>query len=136
MPDIDVTDVVLGSEVAGEWFRVVRRVQVVDEDGISSVTQVNYSAVGSIAPVGDNSLLREESFETMTKSIKVITTFRLRGPSNQGQQTYQPDIIIWKGDSFVVRVLNDWSQYGVGMIEAECSSEDFIDQAPDWTPPS
>lgn len=131
MPDIDVSDLLLDADIAGQIFGVIRRQETVGANGVSTVAATNLTAVGSITPTGDNSLLREEAFQTGAKTIKVITPFRLRGASKDaGGNSFQPDIVVWNGDNFLVRIVNDWTPFGAGFIEAECSSFDFIDLAP------
>src|SRR5579871_6678910 len=108
--------------VAGETFTVLRRFETVNSYGESTVTTKQYPAVGSVTPGGDNSLSREDAFQTEAKTITVVTAFLLRGPStNPAGQNFQPDIVVWRGDSYVVRSLNDYSRYGAGLVEAECS---------------
>lgn len=92
---------------------------------------------GSITPTGDNSLVREEAYEAQLESILVITPFRLRGPSKDNQgNSFQPDIVLWNGNSFVVRTLKDWTSYGAGQVEAECISVDLVQLAPGEAPPA
>jgi galactose-6-phosphate isomerase len=65
----------------------------------------------------------------MTKDIVVHTTFRLRGPT----RGFQPDVVIWNGNRYVVRDIRDWTQFGVGYIRAECESMSHLDH-PDKPP--
>ena len=131
MPEIDVTDVLLDSEIAGEAFIVERRTETVGQNGQSTVAIAQIQAYGAIQPEGDNDLIRTEDYDVQSKSVVVITNFRLRGVSQDAQgKEYKPDIVIWKGNSFIVKTVEDFSQYGGGMIEALCTSEDFVDQAP------
>jgi hypothetical protein len=131
MPQIDVSDIVRDPFIAGEAFTVQRRIETVDQYGQSSVQVQTFQALGSIAPAGENSLVREEAYQTQAKSIQVITPFRLRGASkDQAGYRYQPDIVIWKGDSFIVRSISDFSQYGAGLVQADCTSIDLVDQVP------
>lgn len=131
MPEIDVTDILAGSYIAGEPFWVLRRREVVNNFGEVTLAPSWHEASGSIMPVGNNSLLREESFQTQAKTLQVISTFRLQGEVENGQrQRHQPDLVYWGGDYFLVRMIKDWSRYGAGMIEAECSSINYTDHAP------
>lgn len=137
MPEIDVSEVLLDGLVAGEGFWVFRRAQSVSTHGRTEVKGKGawLPAVGSVQPTGDNSMVREEAFQTQSKTLEVITSFRLRGVSQEGEQQYQPDLVFWLGDYYMVKVINDYSQYGAGMIEAECSSIDRNDRPPS-PPPS
>jgi hypothetical protein len=129
VPQIDITSVLASPIVAGERFVVQRRIETVDQYGQSQIATQTYSAIGSIVPTGDNSLVREEAYQQQAKSITVRTTFRLRGAAKDGPgYHYQPDLVIWKGDAFIVRTVDDYSQYGAGMVEAACTSIDLIDQ--------
>lgn len=132
MPDVDVTEVVLDPEIAGERFVVIRRQEVVNDKGRSVLTTTQAAAVGSVTPTGDNSLVREEAFSAQLNSILVITPFRLRGVSKDGQgRTFQPDLVLWKGQHYIVRSLNEYDRYGAGLIEAECVAFDYQERAAD-----
>lgn len=122
MAEIDVTDVLLDSDVAGDAFTVIRRREVVGDNGMSIVQSNTVpNVLGSVQPTGDNSLMREEAYDAQLKTIKVITQFRLRGPSQTtGAAQYKPDQIVWRGDLYEVKVLDDWTLFGGGMVEAEC----------------
>lgn len=137
MPEIDVTEILSDPMVAGEGFSIIRREEVVNNYGESVLTPKTITKdargnflVGAISPTGDNSLIREDAYTTASKTIKVITVFRLRGPSNVGSKKYQPDIVVWHGNNYEVRVVEDYSSFGAGMIAADCMSIDYIEKAP------
>lgn len=131
MPDIDVTDVVLDGHIAGESFLVERRLQTVNDFGESTTTTVQLGATGAVSPTGDNSIIREQAFQTQAKTIRVITTFDLRGPTRgEAGKKFDADVVLWRGGRFVVAVVNDYSQYGQGFIEAECMNMLLADLAP------
>lgn len=131
MPWVDVSSVLFDPDIAGISFTVLRRKQIVGQNGVVSTQVERCAAVGSVVPVGDNSLLREETFQVQAKTIRVCTTFRLRGVAEQANgASYQPDLVLWNGDFFVVRTIDDYTPYGAGMIEAECSSIDYQDEPP------
>jgi len=131
MPWLDVTDVLLDPMIAGETIAITRRQETIGSNGRSSVTTTNLTAVASVVPTGSNSLVRAEAYQSKGKSIKVITSTRLYGPEHDPSgNNYQPDVITWKGDSFVVKMVNDYTKYGAGLCEAECASIDTVDQAP------
>ena len=131
MPWIDVSFVTIDPSVAGEDFIVIRRAQNVNDHGETIIRNMVFPTLGSVTPVGDNSLLREDAFQTQTKTLRVITTFRLQGQSRglSGIQ-YQPDLIYWNGDYYIVRTLADYSSYGVGLVDAECTGYDYNDLPP------
>ena len=118
--------------VAGQFITVVRREQEVNAqgEGVEIDTTIP-NVVASVTPTGDNSLVREEAFSAQAQSIKVITPYRLRGQTKESStgQSFLPDIVIWHNDSYIVRVVNDFTPYGAGFVEAECESIDY-QQAP------
>lgn len=136
MPLIDVTQVLFDPVVAGEAFVVIRREEVVNNYGESVLTTFRLGALGSVQPTGNNSLARQDAFQTQAKTLRVITTFRLRGVGKTPatDQRWQPDLIYWRGDYFIVNELEDFTQYGAGMIQADCTSIDYVEDAPSIVP--
>lgn len=131
MPDIDVSDLLFDPDIAGTTFDVIRRQETVGANGVASVAPTTFEdVVGSITPTGDNSLVREEGYSTQSNTIKVITTFRLRGPSKDAGHNFQPDIVVWNGTNYEVKSLNEFTPFGAGFVEADCISIDFTAQAP------
>lgn len=133
MPDIDVTDLLFDPQIAGQTFTVVRRQQVMQQNGQPQITTTYFpKTVGSITPTGDNSLVRQEAFTTQSNTAKIMTTFRLRGASKDGLgNQYMADIVLTDdGDSFVVVTLNDWNKFGAGFMEADCTEIDFNPMIP------
>jgi hypothetical protein len=129
MPEIDLSWVALDSYLAGEAFQVERRVQTVNSYGEVGITTTVLDGIGGISPTGSNSMVREDAFQSKSKTIRVITTFPLRGPSIASGQDFQPDIVLWAGDRYVVVSINDYTHYGVGFVEAECTNMNFTEQA-------
>jgi hypothetical protein len=130
--DVDVTDVLLDPAIAGERFTVLRRKETVNDLGVASWEWLTFpEVIGSVTPTGDQSLVREEAYQVSAKTMLVITEFRLRGPSKDAAgANYQPDIVVWNGNYYLVRSVDDFSRYGAGFVQAECTSTDLIDQAP------
>jgi len=130
-PWIDVSDVLTDPMIAGESFTVTRRREIVNDFGEVGTENTSLPALGSIVPVGSNSLLREDALQTQSKTIRVISTFRLRGVAETVDGSkWQPDIVFWNGDHYLVKTVDDYSSYGAGLVEAECSSIDFEDKPP------
>ncbi|MGY0790957.1 phage head completion protein [Azospirillum argentinense] len=131
MATIDMSGLMLDPLLAGTPFTVIRRAETVNEFGETVIgTETIGPVYGSISPTGDNSLVRQDAFQAGAKTIKVITAFRLRGPSKDETGSYQPDLILWAGTHYIVRDLKDWTAFGGGFVEADCSSIDFVDSPP------
>lgn len=135
MPEIDVTDILVDIDIADSQFTVIRRQEVVNNFGETTLVTTTYpptlpQPIGAIYPTGDNKLQRKEDFTSQSDTITVVTQFRLRGASKSGGNKFQPDIVVWNGNNYVVSNVNEFTQYGAGFIEAECTSIDFTPQAP------
>ena len=122
MPLIDVTDVLSDLDIACQSFSVVRRTETVNTHGEALQSeQILGPFVGAVQPVGDQSLVREEAYTTSKSAISVWTTFRLYDASRSvGGVTYQPDLVLWDGEYYLVRALNPWSDFGAGFVQADC----------------
>lgn len=130
--DIDVTDVLQSIHIAGTRFSVLRRVEAISDLGIASYTWKTFTdVIGSVQPTSDQSLVREEGYGVSAKTLKVITPFRLHCIAKDESGTNsQPDIVVWKGDYYLVKSVDDYTQYGAGFVEAECSSIDASEIEP------
>ena len=128
MPSIDVmTEVLLDGVVAATSFVVVRRRSVTDTDGFENHLRQRVSAIGSVYPTGDNSLVRSADEQLQSKTLTVVTQFPLRGASSLDGAEWQPDLVYWRGDYFLVQNVEDFTQFGSGMVVAECTSFDYTE---------
>lgn len=132
MPDIDVNDVLISLDIANQTFSVVRRQETVNNFGESvKGAEVLGPFNGSCQPLGDNSLLREEAFTTGKNGLTVWTAFRLFSASRTvGNVTYQPDLVLYDGNYYLVRLLNEWTQWGAGFTQVECVGFDYVQTPP------
>lgn len=113
-------------------FDVVRRPETVSNQGTSIVTETIFPKVrGVVTPAKSKHLRRRPEGEDQPKGIVVITRFALRGESKDGSQNYQPDMVVWKGNRYVVVEPRDYSEYGKGFIYTVC---EMVDLKP--TPPT
>jgi hypothetical protein len=136
MAEIDVDDVLIDPDIAGDSFVVIRRQEVVDNFGISSTMANQVTAYGAVQPTGDNSVIRSEDYDAQGRGLKIITAFRLRGVvAGPGAATWKPDQILWKGSYYEVRSLEDFTQFGGGFVEAECVQIDYVGPPPSQLPP-
>jgi galactose-6-phosphate isomerase len=125
VPDVDVSDVILDAAVAGEQFAAITRTESVNQFGESSVTVTSATGWGSIGPIGDNSVIREESYDAQAKTIRVITTTFLTGGARVGGVSYKPSVVLWNGNYYQVKAVEDFSSYGVGFVAADCVMTDY-----------
>lgn len=130
MPLLDMSTVLDDPNII-DTFAVLRRTEVVNNFGVSAVTAVSTPGVyGVVYPSNENDLKRFPDLQVQAKALTVITRFALRGESEASGSEFQPDVVVWNGDNFVVRALEDWSNYASGFILAICTSIDLVDQPP------
>ena len=126
MPFIDVTDLLTDSFIAGENFTVYRRKENINPFGESIVTVQIEQAVGQISPTSPSNLVRDPAYSSQYKNLDVITTFRLIGAGQDiSTQAYQPDLVLWKGNFYIVNKVDDYTHYGAGFVQAICDAFDW-----------
>lgn len=129
-PSLDLSDALTDDNLT-DSFSVVRRVETVNGYGESTVATNTISPVYGVVTAGDdNKNKRGADEQHADKSITVITAFRLQGPAQVGGTGYQPDVVIWGGDSYIVNSVDDYSHYAAGFVQAKCSSIDSVDAPP------
>jgi hypothetical protein len=131
MPMLDVS-VALTNPYTLDTFTVTRRTEVVDGFGLSQVTPASIPGLyGVVYPSNEEDLKRFPDLQIQSKALTVITRFALRGEAEAANNTeFQPDIVVWGGNNFLVRALDDYSQYAAGFILAICTSIDLVDKPP------
>ncbi len=131
MPDIDVSEV-FGDPLFTETLTVRRRKEVIGSNGRATTSERTYRPMGIVIPQDGGDLTRTPNMQTANSIIEVHTQFRLRGPSkDQIDARYQPDIVVWNGDPYVVVQPVNFSKYGFGFIRAVCASMADVDHAPE-----
>ena len=131
MPFLDV-DAPLFDPDFTDTFTVNRRVESLSLKGRSTLTsQLFPNVIGVVTAVSPSDLDRADGYQAMTRSISVVTQFRLRGEV----VNEQPDIIIWRGDNYVVKHIDPYPQFGQGFYQVEATSMDRVDVAFNPTPP-
>ncbi|SRR5258708_11405473 len=132
MPDIDVTDV-LDDPMFCELLTIQRRQETVNAKGraTTNVVVIDPAPIGVVQPVSDQPLQRGPDQQNLPRLLEVHTPFRLRSASRQGTgEQYQPDRIVWNGDTYVVNKVQDYSRYGAGWVQADCSSDVATERPP------
>ena len=120
---LDVSEILTDPDFADK-FNVRRRSETVDTHGRSTVAEQLFSqVVGVVTAISPSDLDRREDYQAMTRSISIVCQFRLRGETDGGQ----PDIVVWRGNNYIVKHIDPYPQFGRGFIQAECSSMDRVD---------
>lgn len=100
-------------------FDVIRSAETIDENGRSVPTATTFPNVrGAVFPTGDNNLIRQDDAQYGRNTITVVTRFALFLVATG----YQADQLVWRGERYIVKAVNNWNRYGAGFVEATCSS--------------
>lgn len=112
-------------------FDVVRRPETVDPTtGKSATSTTTFEKVrGVVSTAHGNDLERLDDADRMGRNISIVTQFALRGPSKEGSQVFKPDLIIWRGTTYVVKTLDPYPQFGPGFVQAIAGSIGVVDTA-------
>lgn len=123
-PTLDMSDVLVAPEFQDE-ITVKRRKQVTGENGrVQPETEV-FTHVGAVVcSASANDLERLDDNQRMGRNLSVISKFRLQGPS----PGLMPDIVVWQGDSYVVKLVDPYQRYGSGFIQTIVGSIDSQDR--------
>ena len=122
---LDVTDV-LFDPMLTDSFDVERRIETVDINGRSTVAVTTLTGkIGVVTMANASELERLPEEQRMRRAISIVSAFNLRGVV----AGYQPDVIVWRGDRFVVAAIDNYPQFGSGFVQVICSSLDLVDAA-------
>ena len=122
---LDVSSILLDPDFV-DTFDVIRRAQSFDAHGRSVLTNQTFGKVSGVVTANSPSDLdRREDYQSMTRSISVVCQFHLRGETTG----YTPDLVVWRGDNYLVKHVDSYPQFGAGFFQAECSSIDKTDKA-------
>lgn len=126
-PQLDVSDVLLSPEFA-DSCTVIQRLEVVTDGG--EVTTPSNNPIPNVVAVftaaSPNQLERYPDMQWGTRTHNCITKFRLRGVAEAANgDNFQPDLVVWDGITFIVQVIEPYTRYGAGFIQAIITSMDF-----------
>lgn len=121
-----------------DTFNVIRRAEQVGSNGRASSISVAINGLrGVVTPGADGEFERTEDYTLQNKWLTIKTLFFLQAESVDGTpQAWQPDIVVWHGNNFIVKGILDWSTYAAGFVKAVCELFDFTSRPPTVTVPA
>lgn len=122
---LDVSELLTDPDFADE-FPVKRRSQVTGNNGRVSIDEKDLEGVGVICAASPSDLRRLPEDQRTDRAISVVTQFRLRASAPD----YQPDLVGWQGDFYVVSDIQPYTHFGSGFVQAICTSMSAQDQPP------
>jgi galactose-6-phosphate isomerase len=121
MADLDVTDILCDPDFMDTDLICQRISQVIGTDGVAVNTPVNIPFAGVVTSDKGDILERIATGERIKGSILICTQFRLI----DGTKGYTADIVLWRGNSYTVASVNDYSHFGPGFVEANCDLKEL-----------
>ena len=113
---IDVSDLLHDPDFA-TVFDVVRRTAAVGTNGRNATTPIAlYAVVGVVTGGSSGALKRAAEYGASSRAITVHTTTRLYDTTD-GRL---PDLIAWRGTTYIVDRVADYGEFGQGFWSAEC----------------
>jgi hypothetical protein len=111
---LDVSDVLRDPDLM-QTLTVSRAVVGVGDTGRATETVAALSVAGVVAPATDEQLQRLPEGDRSNETIAVYTGTRLTA----GDDTHGPDVLAWKGGTYQVKGVWDWSDYGFFEVLAQ-----------------
>ncbi len=127
MAYLDVSDVLLDPEIADKFSVIRRRTSNNTYGEVSNSASTFNGVIGVVTSSSPNDLMRLADDQLMGRHLTIVTRFRLYGPAKNATASFQPDIVVWMGDQFVVKNIDPYPQYGAGFVQAIVGSIDPID---------
>lgn len=124
MATLDVSDVLLSPEFTDNYL-IQRNVETVDTHGRSTVAVTTTNSFGVVTMASGADLKRHPEFQELDRVLSIVTKTRLQSAVNGSQ----PDIIIWRGDNYVVKYVDLYPQFGQGFYQVIAASIDLMDAA-------
>lgn len=123
---LDISAVLQDPELT-DLVTVRRRLEAVDNFGRPGLTETVFpNVVAVVTSSNPNDLNRQDpDLESASRTISVITKFRMRGQVKD----YLPDVVVWRGNNFVVAYIDLYPQFGNGFYQVICTSMDRNDSA-------
>ena len=123
MPFLDPSILLLDPQFT-DTYTLITRAQSVNTYGEVVLTPTTYTNIlGVVTPTKPADLLRLPETERGNRAITIYTQRRLNGAAT-GRQ---PDIVQWRGDSFIVKMELPWTSFGPGWVKVVCTSIDSIE---------
>ena len=119
---LDVSEILNDPDFV-DTFTVIRRAEGVSDKGRAILTLEGIAAVGVVTMAGPNDLRRLPEAQLQDRTLSIVSKFAFFGAS----VGYQPDLIQWRNDLYIVSVLDLYPQFGRGFTQVIAPSIDLQD---------
>lgn len=116
MPLLDVSELMTDPDFATNTLSCARMAQAVGTDGRATDTPTNTAFVGVVTADKGSILKRMAEASFVEGSIMIYTKFRLQMVG----AGFDADVVTWKGSTYTVTNVGDYSEFGQGFVWAIC----------------
>ena len=121
MPFLDVSDILSDPDFVDASLYYHRNKQVTDDDGFSINISEEIRFYGVVTVDRSLEARRMEAGQAISGAILIVTNCRL----TQGDEQHDADVVIYQGRQYRVTVVDPYTAYGAGFIQAHCELVDF-----------
>ncbi|MEC4682376.1 MAG: hypothetical protein VST70_01660 [Nitrospirota bacterium] len=118
---ISLSELMSDPDLTESVTRIVR-VLTVNTFGETTITPTSSTILAVVTSAAKPGVMRFEDAQTYADAIRVVTSSPLNG-AVVGQM---PDHIVWKGQTYIVSMVNDYQSFGFS--DAICKLVDLQDQ--------
>lgn len=123
MPDLDVTDLLADSDIAGDPILITRARRTVNtSNGMTVDSPYTIATYGSVQPASGQQLRQLPEEQRTEAHISVVVPVMLIPLST----TNAPDLVQHHGQTYRVIIANDWSDFGQGYYQGICQLTDTV----------
>lgn len=115
MPLLDVSEVI-NEPLFTEPATWLQRTIVVGADGIGVVTETSEQIM--VIPTAGDGSTRERAVDGAI--VHHRQRFYTTAPLNAGTTAHDSDRVVWRGRTYLVDSVGDWSVWGAGFVSAAC----------------
>lgn len=118
MGQIDVTELLCDPDFVSPITLIHRKTQV-NALGENVLTESGVATIGCIQPMSGKTLQR------LPEALRVgdNQTFYIKGNVTADRSSKYPDIIVFRGQRYVIQMVFDWTNWGQGWVEGTCVRE-------------
>lgn len=122
MPLISVDELMDDPDFVSDTLKVIRTKTEVGLDGMATHSKSPaLPFLGIVHPANSDELERAPEDMIQVGSIVVITAFALR--SGDLRCGLEPDQVLWKHEKYIVRKIDDYTEWGAGFVSALCERQ-------------
>lgn len=127
MPQLDVSDAILDPEFC-ERISVTRRAYTINNNGQTVVTPTNLSPIAVVTQGTPHPFEQTPDAQVAKSSITVHAyRFQLYDVITGKASSFQPDLVNYNGNHYIVTKVYNWSRFGQGFTMAEADLYDMTE---------